>query len=397
MAEDRDDQQSNETEGQQNQPQTTDQQGQQQPGQQQQGQETMSGQPIGGNDSNSGSGTPLSQGAMSVARAPASKPHRAVRRAKAAIPRPSAASRTLAVRAEARAAPAEAPAAKALSGRRVPNSDEYVQDNATGQSGSDESDKTDFADQGQGATDEQDQGIPIRIPVDRAEAPKPSEATTRRVPGSGARRCLRRAPSRGTRLRVRSTGQGSAAPGCGRRRPACADKCPGNSRRGMAEIGEWTRDCNVGQRQAIADQISIVARDHLFQIVEDRRQIVELGLFGRLVIARTAEETRRDDLVEEDFRAARYQDRVREFLEPNGFAAHLGICWNQRGLGEFRLQIMDDRARIGEREVAIPKSRHLPERARLEKFRLGIGKAGGLQVELDAFLAGVGQDLARIG
>jgi len=72
MANERDDEQFNQTEGrsdqqpagQQNQQQPTGQQGQQDAtGEQGQGSDGTGGQPIGGNDSNTGTGTPLSQGA----------------------------------------------------------------------------------------------------------------------------------------------------------------------------------------------------------------------------------------------------------------------------------------------------------------------------------------------
>ena len=71
MANERDEEQFNQTEGsdqqpagQQNQQQPTGQQGQQDAtGEQGQGSDGTGGQPIGGNDSNTGTGTPLSQGA----------------------------------------------------------------------------------------------------------------------------------------------------------------------------------------------------------------------------------------------------------------------------------------------------------------------------------------------
>ena len=305
MAEDRDDQQSNETEGQQNQPQTTDQQGQQQPGQQQQGQETMSGQPIGGNDSNSGSGTPLSQGADVGGQSSGEQTSSSGQASQSGDTETLSGQQDTSGSGGSSGGTGGSSGGEGFIGSQGTDSDEYVQDNATGQSGSDESDKTDFADQGQGATDEQDED---------------SESGFRWI----GRKLLSRLKRRRAAFPVRERGvalggllreeRGFAFDPLGKARPRqdavdvgerARISVRADSRRGMAEIGEWTRDCNVGQRQAVADQISIVARDHLFQIVEDRRQIVELGLFGRLVIARTAEETRRDDLVEEDFRAAR--------------------------------------------------------------------------------------------
>src|SRR5437764_14781085 len=73
-------------------------------------------------------------------------------------------------------------------------------------------------------------------------------------------------------------------------------------RLGMAEVGEWSGHGDVGEREAIPDKKAAVARHYLLQIVEDRRQFVELCLLRRLQIAGTAHETRRDDPIEEDLR-----------------------------------------------------------------------------------------------
>ena len=70
---------------------------------------------------------------------------------------------------------------------------------------------------------------------------------------------------------------------------------------------------------------------------------------------------------------------------------------DQRGLGIFRLQIMDDRAGVGEREVAVAKRRHLPNGLAARNSARRVRKAGRLELELDAFLAGIGEDLARNG
>src|SRR3954453_9321809 len=75
-------------------------------------------------------------------------------------------------------------------------------------------------------------------------------------------------------------------------------------RLGMAEVGEWSGHGEVGERQAVSNEKAAVARHHLLQIVEDRRQFVELCLFRGLQIAWAAHEARRDDAIEEDLRAA---------------------------------------------------------------------------------------------
>ena len=55
---------------------------------------------------------------------------------------------------------------------------------------------------------------------------------------------------------------------------------------------------------------------------------------------------------------------------------------------------MDDGGRIGEAEVAVGQRRHLLERARRAEFLMMVGKAGGMEVELDPLLAGISQHLA---
>jgi len=67
----------------------------------------------------------------------------------------------------------------------------------------------------------------------------------------------------------------------------------------MAEIGERARDRDIGQGQAISDQIAILGGHRFLEIVEDRRQIVELRLLRRFHVAgptdiRTVLETARD-------------------------------------------------------------------------------------------------------
>src|SRR5690242_101078 len=114
---------------------------------------------------------------------------------------------------------------------------------------------------------------------------------------------------------------------------------------GVAEVGERAGDGNVGYRQAFTNQITAFARDDGLQIFEDRRQIIELGLLYCLFVARPPEEARRNDPVEEYFRAASDEDRVGELIEPDRLAAKLRIARDQRRFGLLRFEIVDNRAR----------------------------------------------------
>ena len=113
---------------------------------------------------------------------------------------------------------------------------------------------------------------------------------------------------------------------------------------GVAEIGEWPRDRDVGQGQTITDEVTVITGNSTLEIVEDRRQVVELGLARRLGVPGLAQKARRDDQVEEDPGAARDEDRVREFLESDRLAARFRLGRNERRLREFRFEIMNDRA-----------------------------------------------------
>ena len=101
----------------------------------------------------------------------------------------------------------------------------------------------------------------------------------------------------------------------------------------MPEVRERTGYRDVRQRQPVTDQVVTILRDGPLQIIEDRRQIIELRLPRSLLVARPAQEAGCDDQVEEDLGTARDQDRIREFLEPDGLAGSRGIAWNQRRLG----------------------------------------------------------------
>src|SRR3569832_2104907 len=57
---------------------------------------------------------------------------------------------------------------------------------------------------------------------------------------------------------------------------------------GVTEIRERTSDGDVCQREAIAYKISVAGGHDLFQIVEDRREVVELRLLDLFFVARNA-------------------------------------------------------------------------------------------------------------
>ena len=113
---------------------------------------------------------------------------------------------------------------------------------------------------------------------------------------------------------------------------------------GVPEVRERAGYGDVRQRQPVTDQIVTIARDGPLQIIEDRRQLVDLRLSRSLLVARPAQEAGCDDQVEEDLGTARDQDRIREFLEPDGLAAELGIAGISAGSGCLRFQVVDDRA-----------------------------------------------------
>ena len=163
----------------------------------------------------------------------------------------------------------------------------------------------------------------------------------------------------------------------------------------MAKIRERARDSDVGQGQRIADQVTVVPRDNLLEIVEDRRQLVKLCLLRRVEIAWTAHEARRDDPIEEDLRPATEQQCVRKFLVPDGLTAQLRVRGDQRRLREFGFEIMDDRARIREHIVAVAQCRHLAEWARFEELGRGVWKAGRLQLDLNSLFTAERQHLAH--
>jgi hypothetical protein len=165
----------------------------------------------------------------------------------------------------------------------------------------------------------------------------------------------------------------------------------------VPEIGERSGYGNVSEREAITDQIAALVRHGSFEIVEDRRQIVELRLLRGFNVARTAEKARCDDQVEKDLRSARDENGVGEFLEPDGFPAGARLCRDQRRLREFRFEIVNDRAGIGERVIAVTKARHLPERTRGTKIGIGIAGTDRRHIEFDALLSGVGEHFAYEG
>ena len=162
----------------------------------------------------------------------------------------------------------------------------------------------------------------------------------------------------------------------------------------MREVGERARDRDVGQRQPVADQIAAVIRHHRLEIIEDRRQLVALGGRGGILVARPLEKARRDDPVEEHLGPARREDRVGELVKPDGLPAKLRIGRDQRRLGMLGLEIMDDRARIGEAVIAVHQRRHLLERARGPEIHVGLGSERH-DVELDALLGRESEHLAN--
>ena len=113
---------------------------------------------------------------------------------------------------------------------------------------------------------------------------------------------------------------------------------------GVTEIGERTCNSNVGNRQLVADEIAAFVWNHLFEIIEDRRQIVELSLLDLFLIAREAKEPWGHNPVEKDPAAAGDENCVCKFLEPDGLALEFGIMRDHHGVGIFRLEIVDDGA-----------------------------------------------------
>src|SRR5205085_4167279 len=103
----------------------------------------------------------------------------------------------------------------------------------------------------------------------------------------------------------------------------------------------------------IAHKVAPVTRHDLFQISQDWRQIVEFGLLRSLRITWYSKKTRCDDQVEEYLRTASDQYRVGEFVEPDDLAPLFRVGRNQRGLGPKRFQILNDRAGVRQRIIAV--------------------------------------------
>ena len=84
----------------------------------------------------------------------------------------------------------------------------------------------------------------------------------------------------------------------------------------------------------------------LLQIVEDRRQFVELRLLGRFMVAGPPMKRGATIRLKKILAPHDDQDRVGEFLEPDRLAAQLRVARDQRRLGMLGFEVMDDRARI---------------------------------------------------
>src|SRR3546814_6752049 len=103
------------------------------------------------------------------------------------------------------------------------------------------------------------------------------------------------------------------------------------------------------------------------------------------------QKARRDDAVEEYLAAARRKHRVAEFVPPDHPPALLRVGGDQRRLRMLRLQIMDDRARIGQQEPRIVHRRHLAERRGSPESWVGIADRDALPFEPDPLLAQIAE------
>src|SRR3546814_7699929 len=68
---------------------------------------------------------------------------------------------------------------------------------------------------------------------------------------------------------------------------------------------------------------------------------------------------------------------------------------DQHRLGMLRLDILDDRARIGEQEAIVVHRGHLAERRGGAEARVGVADADALQLEFDPLLAQIAEQLAH--
>ena len=155
----------------------------------------------------------------------------------------------------------------------------------------------------------------------------------------------------------------------------------------MLKVGERAGDRDVGERQPVADQIAVVrpappSRDNRGSAEARRARALSAASWSPGRFRKRGATIRLKNI----FAPQAGEDRVGELVEPDDLAAQLRIGRDQRRLGMLGLEIMDDRARIGEAIVAVDERRHLPERAGRAEVRVRVSETGSgpLKVELDA-------------